>query len=63
MDLIQIKKQKEQDLLSFMKEQERRETEEKVKLDKEKCYETQRKMIEQLELDKIKLMRENQEMM
>ena len=42
-----------------MKEQERRETEEKAKLDKEKCYETQRKMIEQLEQDKIKLMREN----
>jgi hypothetical protein len=29
-----------------MKEQERREIEEKAKLDKEKCYETQRKMIE-----------------
>lgn len=37
--------------------------EEKAKLEKDKCYEAQKKMIENLEKDKLRLMKENQELM
>jgi hypothetical protein len=60
---MQIKKQKELDLQTFMKEQERRQTEEQAKLDKEKAYEAQRKMIETLEQDKMRLLKQNEELM
>lgn len=62
-ELIQIKKQKEQDLCNFVKEQERRDAAEQAKLDKEKAFDTQKAMIEKLEQDKERLLRQNEELL
>ena len=58
-----MKLQKEQDLQNYLKEQERRNAEEQARLEKEKAYEAQKKMIETLEQDKMRLLKKNEELM